>query len=245
MNNGSECNPGGCHGLQSRCPDESWEVGSIPTRFRNHFMLLILLFISSFIFPQGMYLDNEDKSVYSINAMLGMFNGSHDPNGDGVMNDYTDNKYGLSLSAIINANNELSLGYEKNEESKSITGSYIYYIRPQFYFKILSGISYEHIQKTNSNENKYIAKIGFYGKKNDNRKSQQPLKYFPFFIYNYILHEVPANVSLEECTRCYYDSITIGFSILFNDIGIEPSYSWIDKNTSELSLKVYLWEFGS
>ena len=248
MNNGSECNPGGCHGLQSRCPDESWEVGSIPTRFRNNFMIviLVLFLVSSFILPQGMYLNKGDKSVYSINVMLGLFDGSNDPNGDGLMNDYTDNKYGLSLSTIINANNELSLGYEKNEDSRSVTTSYLYYIRPQFYFKILSGISYEYIRKNSDiNENKYTARIGFYGQQDNSRGSKQPLKYFPFFIYNYILHEVPANVNLGECTRCYYDSITIGFSILFNDIGIEPSYSWIDRNTSELSLKIYLWEFGS
>ena len=248
MNNGSECNPGGCHGLQSRCPDENWEVGSIPTRFRNNFMILmIILFLgSSFIFPQGMYLDKGDKSVYSINAILGVFNGSNDLDGDGVMNDYLDNKYGLSLSAIINVNNEFSLGYEKNEDSRSITASYLYYIRPQFYLNVLSGISYDYIRKSSDiNENKYTFRIGFFGKQISRGKSTSPLKYFPFLIYNYILHEVPANVNLGECTSCYYDSITMGFSILFNDIGIEPSYSWIDRNTSELSLKIYLWEFGS
>ena len=32
---GSECDPGGRHGLQSRCLGLNWEVGSIPTRFRH------------------------------------------------------------------------------------------------------------------------------------------------------------------------------------------------------------------
>ena len=67
MKNGSECNPGGCHGLQSRCSDENWEVGSIPTRFRNNYMLIlgVLFFTLSFIFPQGMYIDKNDKPVPS------------------------------------------------------------------------------------------------------------------------------------------------------------------------------------
>ena len=33
---GSECDPGGRHGLQSRCSGLNREVGSIPTRFRNN-----------------------------------------------------------------------------------------------------------------------------------------------------------------------------------------------------------------
>ena len=45
--------------------------------------------------------------------------------------------------------------------------------------------------------------------------------------------------------NCYYDILTIGCSLLFNDIGIEPSYSWIDSNTKEVSLKIYLWEFSN
>ena len=63
MKNGSECNPGGCHGLQSRCSDENWEVGSIPTRFRNnHLLILVALFFTlSFIFPQGMYVEKIEK----------------------------------------------------------------------------------------------------------------------------------------------------------------------------------------
>ena len=69
MKNGSECNPGGCHGLQSRCSDENWEVGSIPTRFRNNYMLIlgVLFFTLSFIFPQGMYIEKNEKPVYSLN----------------------------------------------------------------------------------------------------------------------------------------------------------------------------------
>ena len=49
----------------------------------------------------------------------------------------------------------------------------------------------------------------------------------------------------DNCTKCYYDIITIGCSMLFNDIGIEPSYNLIDKNTYEIFIKLYLWEFGN
>jgi len=116
---------------------------------------------------------------------------------------------------------------------------------------MFTGISYEDIRKSfdisDTNENKYNARIGVYGNKRSIGKNvKSDLQYFPFFIYDYVLHNIPANSGTgNECKECYYDIITLGCSFLFNDIGIEPSYSWIDKNTNELSLKIYLWEFGN
>ena len=42
-----------------------------------------------------------------------------------------------------------------------------------------------------------------------------------------------------------YDVWKLGLSILFNDIGIEPSFSYISKDITEFSIKLYLWEFNS
>ena len=109
MKNGSECNPGGCHGLQSRCSDENWEVGSIPTRFRNNYMLIlgVLFFTLSFIFPQGMYIDKNDKPVYSLNILYNSLNSTNSITEIENVEHY----YGISLSSIFKGNNELSLGY--------------------------------------------------------------------------------------------------------------------------------------
>ena len=146
-----------------------------------------------------------------------------------------ENYYGLSLSSIFKGNNELSLGYKSSEDSKIISTSYLYYIKPDFYLNIFSGLSYEYVQKNSDiNENKYSAKIGIYGNKKNGKNIKLGLQYFPFFIYDYFY-----------VSGYYYDAITFGCSFLFNDIGIEPSYVWIDNNTSELSLKIYLWEFGN
>ena len=247
MKNGSECNPGGCHGLQSRCSDENWEVGSIPTRFRNNYMLILvaLFFTLSFIFPQGMYINKIDRPVYSLNITFDSFNDIKIVgNGDEI--DDNQKYYGLSLSSVFKGNNEISLSYKSNEDSKIINTSYLYYIKPEFYLNMFSGVSYEYIQKSSDiNENKYNVKLGIYGNKRNANNVKLGLQYFPFFIYDYVLHEIPTNAIPGECTECYYDIITLGCSFLFNDIGIEPSYSWIDKNTNQLSLKIYLWEFGN
>ena len=95
MNNGSECSPGGCHGLQSRCSDENWEVGSIPTRFRNNYMLILVItfFLNSFIFPQGMYVDKVDNPIYSLNLLFSSLNSTLDINSDGTLNDVVENYY--------------------------------------------------------------------------------------------------------------------------------------------------------
>ena len=243
MKNGSECNPGGCHGLQSRCSDENWEVGSIPTRFRNNYLLILvaLFFTLSFIFPQGMYIEKIEKPVYSLNITFNSLSTTKDT---GIEN--VENYYGLSLSSIFKGNNELSLGYRSSKDSEIISTSYLYYIKPEFYLNMFSGISYEYIQKSSDiNENKYNLRLGIYGNKRNADNVKLGLQYFPFFIYDYVLHEIPTNAIPGECTECYYDIITLGCSFLFNDIGIESSYSWIDKNTNQLSLKIYLWEFGN
>ena len=102
---------------------------------------------------------------------------------------------------------------------------------------VFLGPSYENIDK---NQNKYNIRFGIYG----NSKKNTGLKYFPFLIYDYVYHNIPSNINISDCIHCYYDVITLGCSLLFSDIGIESSYSWIDENTHEVSLKIYLWEFG-
>ena len=248
MRNGSECNPGGCHGLQSRCLDENWEVGSIPTRFRkNYIFFLILSFIFfSFIFSQGMYIEKNDNSVYSFNIIFDSFRESKDINNDGIMDDNIKDYYGLSLSTVIKGNNEFSLGYKEGTNSKIFNTSYSYYIKPNLYFNFFVGPTYEYIKKDlNITENRYSVKLGIYGKKRNVSSNNTALQYFPFFIYDYVLHQISINENFGQCAECYYDILTIGCSFLFNDIGIEPSYSWIDRNTNKFQLKVYLWEFGN
>ena len=241
MINGNECNPGGYHGLQSRCPDVNWEVGSIPTRFRNNYFFLVFVYFS-FLFSQGMYVDKIDESIYSLNMNYSIFQGVHDMNSNGVVDEYINNNYGISLSTVLNGIHEISLNYSKKEDSKVIGTSYLHYIKPDFYFNIFSGLSYDYIRKEGDlSENKYKIRLGTYTKPNNSTG----LQYFPFFIYDYILHDIPENYNIGSCTNCYYDVITIGLSLIFNDIGIEPSYSWIDSNTNEFSLKIYLWEFSN
>ena len=241
MSNGNECNPGGYHGLQSRCPDVNWEVGSIPTRFRNNYIFFIFVFFS-FLFSQGMYVDKIDESIYSLNMNYNIFQGFEDINSNGVMDEYTDNNYGISLSTVLKGLHEISFNYSKEQDSKVLGTSYSYYIKPDFYFKMFSGLSYDYIQKKgNLIEHKYKARLGTYIRPNNSTG----LQYFPFFIYDYILHDIPGNYNISSCMNCYYDILTIGCSLLFNDIGIEPSYSWIDSNTKEVSLKIYLWEFSN
>ena len=250
MKNGSECNPGGCHGLQSRCSDENWEVGSIPTRFRNNYMLMLVasFFLISFIFPQGMYVGKIDDPIYSFNIVFNSLNDTKPAlNDPATLVDYNEKHYGLSLSYLFKGKNEFLLGYKENEDSKVINTSYSYYIKPDFYLNMFSGLSYEHIQKSSDfNEDKFSIRIGIYGNKKNETNANLGLQYFPFFIYEYVLHNIPSNSGISnQCRECYYDAITLGCSFLFNDIGFEPSYSWWDKDTSEFSLKIYLWEFGN
>ena len=194
-------------------------------------ILVALFFTLSFIFPQGMYIEKNDKPVYSLNILYNSLNRT----ATATEIEHVENYYGLSLSYIFKGNNEFSLGYKLNEDSKIISTSYLYYIKPDFYLNMFSGVSYEYVQKnSNINENKYSAKVGIYGNKQNSENVELGLQYFPFFIYDYFY-----------VSGYHYDAITFGCSFLFNDIGIEPSYIWIDNNTSELSLKIYLWEFGN
>ena len=66
-----------------------------------------------------------------------------------------------------------------------------------------------------------------------------------FLKYDYILHNIPSNENINSCLNCFYDEISFGISIQFNDIGIEPSFTWIDENTKRYKVKIFLWEKSS
>ena len=240
MINGNECIPGGYHGLQSRCPDESWEVGSIPTRFRKnkYFLKFILInfFLISFSFGQGMYVEKISEPIYSLNLSYGTFNES---SLNQFNSDSSSEFYGVSLSTVLGGVNQISIDYEKYEKSKFLGANYLYYYKPSFQFNFFTGFGFNYISKQlSSNEKKYNLSLGIFRKS----LNKTGLNYYPFLKYDYILHNIPSNENINSCLNCFYDEISFGISIQFNDIGVEPSFTWIDENTKRYKLKIFLWE---
>ena len=166
MINGNECIPGGYHGLQSRCPDESWEVGSIPTRFRKnkYFLKFILInfFLISFSFGQGMYVEKISEPIYSLNLSYGTFNES---SLNQFNSDSSSEFYGVSLSTVLGGINQISIDYEKYEKSKFLGANYLYYYKPSFQFNFFTGFGFNYISKQlSSNEKKYNLSLGIFKK---------------------------------------------------------------------------------
>ena len=121
--------------------------------------------------------------------------------------------------------------YKKKSNAKSIETSYLFYIKPQFYINMNFGFGYEYF-KYNSGiaTNIYNLKVGVYGR--GSKDTNKTIKFHPLFNYEYYIDE---NYDTE------YDIVKAGMILVFNDIGIEPSYSWIDKNNHEFSLKINEW----
>jgi len=183
------------------------------------YILLIILFAK--LFGQGMYIDNNEKNtIYSLNSQYNTLEN----------NNYSVSDYSLGISTIIKANNEISFDYNnKDDNLKSYITSYLYYIRPnKFLVDFNLGISYT-IRENQTNL--YTYKIGVFRKLSKINKGS--LRYFPFFNYKYIIN---------ENENSGYDLLTVGLSVLFNDIGIEPSYSFISNKVSQINFKLYLWE---
>jgi len=186
---------------------------------------LYILFFSSII-SQGMYINKEAITVYSLN--LDMLSVDDDQLGSG--NEY----WGIGLSSVIKGKNEYSIHYQKKDKYESIETLYNYYIKPDFYLKMRYGISSKFMKNYNngSNTTEYGTRLSFYG--DSKNKNDNALKFYPIFSYEYFL--------LEDDS---YDVFKLGLSILFNDIGIEPSLSYISKDRTDFSIKLYLWEFQS
>ena len=147
----------------------------------------------------------------------------------------------LGLSALLKSKNQYEINFYKSDYSKNIELGYTYYVKPKFYLNMNLGLSYSYTfenQTPNQNiKDQYKTQLSIYG--NGNSKSNKStLKYYPFYTYEYVYRY--NELELEK-----FDIHKIGFSILFNDIGIEPSYSFISKDVNEISIKVYLWEFGT
>ena len=139
------------------------------------------------------------------------------------------------MSSVLKGKNEYSLSYEKKKESESIEALYSYYFKPDFYIKMKYGISYKAVKNYEKDalNNECSARLSFYG--NNTKKSKNnALKFYPIFSYEYFINE-----------NQEYDLFRFGLSILFNDIGIEPSFSYISKDVTDISIKFYLWEFNS
>ena len=187
-----------------------------------HVSAMIFLFIIIFLsngFGQGMYIDsNNQNTVYSLNSKYSSLN-----NNNNILSDYS-----LGVSTIINTNNEISFDYNKADNLKSYIASYFYYIRPNFFVDFNLGLSYA-IRENQINVYRY--KIGVFRKLSKMNKGS--LRYFPFLNYKYIVNE-------KESSG--YDLLEIGLSVLFNDIGIETSYSFISNKVSQINFKIYLWE---
>jgi len=147
----------------------------------------------------------------------------------GIENDY----WGIGLSSVIKGKNEYSVHYQKKEKSESIETLYNYYIKPDFYLKIKYGFSSKFIKNYDNtpNINEYGTRLSIYG---SNKKNTNDLKFYPILSYEYF--------TTDDET---YDVVKFGLSILFNDIGIEPSFSYISKDITNFSVNLYLWEFSS
>ena len=178
-----------------------------------------------------MYIDVEDsRNIYSLNTELSSFVEILD-NGNELETQY----YSLGLSSILKGKNQYEINFYKYEKSEFLEVGYTYYIKPEFYLNMNFGFSYKYaIENDDDARNEeYLSKFSIYGNKKNSQK-ESPLKYFPFFTYEYIYINNLYN----------YDIYKIGVSVLFNDIGIEPSYSFISKGVNKITLKIYLWEFG-
>ena len=187
---------------------------------------LYILFFSCLI-SQGMYVNKESITVYSLNVDL------HSMRNDNL--DTPNNYWGIGLSSVIIGINEYSIHYQKKENSESIETLYNYYIKPDFYLKMRYGISSRFIKNYDNTPNmtEYSTRLSLYGN-NSSKKDGNTLNFYPILSYQYFVSENDT-----------YDVLKFGLSILFNDIGIEPSYSYISKDVGGFSLKLHLWEFNS
>ena len=193
--------------------------------------ILFIVILISQIFSQGMYIDLEDsRNIYSLNTELSSFVEILD-NGNEVETQY----YSLGLSSVLKGKNQYEINFYKYEKSKFLEAGYTYFIKPEFYLNMNFGFSYKYAidNDDDTRNDEYLSKFSIYGN-NKNSKKEKALKYFPFFTYEYIYINNIYN----------YDIYKIGVSVLFNDIGIEPSYSFISKDVNKITLKIYLWEFG-
>ena len=178
-----------------------------------------------------MFVDSKDsRSIYSLNSE---FSSVVEVLDDG--NEVEETYYSLGLSSVLKSKNQYEVNFYKHQDSKFLEAGYTYYIKPEFYLNMNFGISYKYAfeNDNNSRNEQYLSKLSIYGN-NKNSSNKKSLKYFPFFTYEYIYKNNAYN----------YDIYKIGLSVLFNDIGIEPSYSFISKGVNKITLKIYLWEFG-
>ena len=141
---------------------------------------------------------------------------------------------------MLKSKNQYEFNFYKFDYSKSIETAYTFFIKPEFYLNLNFGIAYrytfENENDDNAIKNEYGTKFTIYGR--SKKKNTNSLKFYPIYTYEYIYSN--RNEGLLK-----FDIHTVGFSILFNDIGIEPSYSFISKDVNEISIKLYLWEFNS
>jgi len=194
--------------------------------------ILFILFFVSIVFSQGMYIESEDlRNVYSLNTKLSSLSEGEEQY----------KYYMLGLSALLKSKNQYEINFYKSDYSKNIELGYTYYVKPKFYLNMNLGLSYSYTfenQTPNQNiKDQYKTQFSIYGNSNS-KSNKSTLKYYPFYTYEYVYRY--NDLELEK-----FDIHKIGFSILFNDIGIEPSYSFISKDVNEISIKVYLWEFGT
>ena len=172
-----------------------------------------------------MYVDKGDITVYSLNLDM------HSMRNDNlnIENDY----WGIGLSSVIRGKNEYGIHYQKKDKSESIEMLYNYYIKPSFYLKMRYGMSSKYIKNYDNspNVNEYSTRLSVYG---SSEKNKNALRFYPILTYEYLVSEDSTD-----------DIFKFGISILFNDIGIEPSFSYISKDIINFSINLYLWEFSS
>ena len=88
--------------------------------------------------------------------------------------------------------------------------------------------------------------------KNPNSAILQPLNFIQLIYYYKNRRNIQTlkeasilnkHFHIDENYDTEYDILKAGMILVFNDIGIETTYSWISRDVNEISLKLYLWEF--
>ena len=201
---------------------KSWKVGSIPTRFRKDCIMKYLVFIISvlnIVTTQSMYLDKDElRKVYSI---VGEYSINKTNN--------IDYDYSLGISTIFKSNNEVEFLLNNDSNDQSVFSlSYKHYIKFKKNINVFFGANSNFlIDNDILDYNDTYGLIGIYSK-----FEGETLVFFPFIERNY--HE--ENLNNKTFT-------TIGLSVLFYDVGMQPEVSIYDDGNIFYNFKFFLWEF--
>ena len=223
-------------------------------------ILISIFLLKSFLLSQAMYVDNN-RNVYSVNSYY--FEGenkSWDYLNQNSQNSF--HEYGIGFSSVLNGRHEISIYSRKNNIDfrtwQGFISKYDFHIKPKSPVKYLFGTSFSRLKNKNDNLDEYSLIFGLYGDIKGSKSTG--LAYYPFL--NIGKQREILNFDNSDDNSTSYDIATLGVSFMFKDskntgVGIEPSYSRITYDKGDvpcsskdcdyyfISLKIYLWEYGS